>query len=217
MRAQIKRRPIAKSVGASAFTQFGCREVSYNLDIPIGSFKTKAFLKALGVNATERWSALLLPTHQASGYHVHFRGHIDRKFVHLTIDYCAGAKKSAPAEELEPFAESVMPWLGALINGASWRAQAMVLFNKPIATWRSRFNLPVKVTMLDSEVVVDGVSLRFPRNPFHAASGFVARDETRLFVALQVIRPIEFANFDVSEEIASFNQALSMFIEEVAS
>jgi hypothetical protein len=215
--AQIKRKTPPKAIQPTAFARFGCREVAYHLDIPIGSFNTKVFFKTLGVKTLERWSASLLPSSHASRYHVHFKGSLDSKAAHLTIEYCAGGKKTAGPEEQEPFAESIMPWLGKIVRATNWRSQTMVRFNKPTATWRSRFNLPFKVTMSDSEVVIDGVSLVLPRNPYHATSGFVARDEDMLFVSLQVIRSLEFAKFDISEEIASFDQALRIFIEEVAT
>jgi hypothetical protein len=214
-RRAVRKRPAAKRVPViSVLSEFHCQDVSYYLDLPLGSFDTKRFFRTTGIKAEERWSAVLRPKDRMNGYHVHFKGRVDSKHVHLTVEYWDGARKAA-ADEEGPFAESIMQWLGSFIKEPNARAVGVARFLKPIETWKSRFNLPFRVTMADVEVTIDGVSLVLPRNKFRAMNGFLARSGKHLVAVVQVLRYIEFDKFNIIEEVVSSNEAIKMFLEQV--
>ena len=199
----------------SVLAQFHCRNVSYHFEIPITSFNAKEFFRESGIRAADRWTATLLPKDRDKGYHVHFRGYVDSKHMHLTIEYWDGARKAAADDEVEPFAESIMQWVGLFVKEPTSRTIVFAHFQKPLELWRSRFNLPFKVTMANAEVVIDGVSLVLPRNPFRAGSAFLARTETNLLATVQLLRTVEFGTFNISDEIVAFNDSAKMFLEPV--
>jgi hypothetical protein len=188
--------------------------VSYRLEIPLDSFNLKAFSDDTGIKQNRRWSAVLRPKNAGMGYHVHFNGDMDTKYANLTIEYWNGAKKAAK-DEKEPFAESIMSWLRSFVKDPSPRATVMATFEKPIESWRSRFNLPFKVTMADVEVIIDGISVSLPRNQFRAVGGFLSRDDRSIFAIVRLVRNIELATFDIAEEVATFNEAVKLFVEPI--
>lgn len=197
------------------FQQFQCDEASYDFELPIDLFNSKEFFKATGVKVNERWETVIEAKNHRTGYHVHFKGRIKGQNARLTIEYWDGAIDRAQGEK-EPFAESIMQWLGSFVRPPSARAFVMVRFEKPTNLWKSRFNLPFKVTMSDDvEVTIDGVSLVLPKNKFGAVSGFLARSEQVLHVSVQLARPVEFATFDIRKEINRFNESIKMFVEPV--
>lgn len=200
----------------SALKHFDCEQVSYTFDLSIDLFNSKKFSRVTGIKAGEPWSAVLRPKDRMTGYHVHFNGRLESKRVHLTIEYFDGARGLAEEDESEPFAESIMQWLGSFILDPSVRAIAYARFRKPRETWRSRFNLPFKVTMADAEVVIDGVSLDLPRNQFRALGGFLFTTKSELDASVHLLRTFDLARFSIAEEVAYFNEAIKMFTEQMA-
>lgn len=174
-------------------------------------------MKKTGIKSNH-WSvsAVLMPKDRTSRYHVHFKGEREPKSerVHFKIDYFDRAHKTAK-DETEPFAESVMKWLGQFVREPISRAVADVQFNKSNDKWKSRFNLPFRVTMADREVTIDGVSLDLPKNDFRALEAFVARSDKELYASVRLIRTVEFEKFNIAEEIAYFNEAIKIFMEPV--
>jgi hypothetical protein len=146
---------------------------------------------------------------------VHFKGALDSKHVYLTIEFWDGARKAA-TDQTEPFAESIMRWIGLFTSDPILRAATVARFRKPHDTWRSRFNLPFKVQMAKAEVVIDGVSLILPRNTFRASSGFLGTTKSGLIASVQLSRDVDLATFNIGSEVASFNEALKMFMEPIA-
>jgi hypothetical protein len=197
------------------FRTFGCKEVAYTLQVPVQAFDLKAFYKETGIPPKPaRWSAILRAKNKSAGYHIHFNGKVESNAVGLYLKYYDGSIEPDP-EESEPFAESMMPWLGKFFRESSWRASVTVRFEKPTQQWRSRFNLPFKVTMADSEVVIDGVSLALPSNPFGAIGGWLAKTEKTLVASAFLVRAITFATFSLGEDIEQFNEAIKIYVEEV--
>jgi hypothetical protein len=199
----------------SILRQFDCVVVSYNFVIPFELFNLKAFSRTTSLKMDQSWSAAIQPKDRQSGYHVHFKGRVESKQVRLTIEYWDRALKAAAKDEPEPFAESIMSWLGSFIKGASARPMAFARFEKPNGTWRSRFNLPFKVTMADAEVVIDGISLILPRNKFRAFDAFLGITDKTLDATVRSVRSVDFATFNISDEIVSFNEATKIFLEQV--
>src|SRR5438445_905252 len=105
-----------------------------------------------------------------------------------------------------------MEWLGSFFRKAAERAWVNSRFSKPDANWRSRF----KVTMSGSnaEVIIDGISLDLPPNPFGAMRAWLTKFPKHLMAAVMLRRRITFAAFKIEKELPEHNEALKIFVEE---
>jgi hypothetical protein len=179
------------------------------------AFDLGRFYKETGLRAEHRnWSTVFYARDERTGYHVHFNGRIKGKRISLTVAYYEHSGPSRPKKG--PFAETVMEWLGSFFRKPVVRAWVSSTFSKPIETWRSRFNLPFKVTMVGSnaEVVIDGISLDLPANRFGAMHGWLTKFSKRLFAMVVLTRSVAFKRFKIEEELPVYNEALKIFVEE---
>ena len=133
----------------------------------------------------------------------------------MTLAYWTGTVGPAD-DETEPFSESITKWIGSFVGEPSVRAAVSARFRKPSNTWRSRFNLPFKVTMAGAEVVIDGVSLTLPKNTHRLLHAFLNTMGEEWLISAHAVRPIEFAEFDIADEVISLDKSLNMFLEPVA-
>jgi hypothetical protein len=148
------------------------------------------------------------------GCHVHFDGRVGPKIVYATVAYWDGTAK-ADDDDTEPFAESIMHWLGSFVREPSSRATVIARFKKPGETWRGRFNLPFKVTMGGSEVIIDGVSLVLPNNALRVRKGWLSKTDREVIASVESIQSVEFDKFEIGIEVAKFNEAIKMFVEQL--
>lgn len=193
-------------------SEFHCDTLSYDFRFPLATFNARKFARLTGLRIGDRWTSVLASKDQSSGYHVHCSGVIESKHVNMTVAYWDGTAKAAE-DDSEPFAESMMRWLGSFVMEPSARAFVLARFEKPAETWRARFNLPFKVTMGHTEVVIDGVSLDLPGNPFRVLSGWLSKTDTDVVASVQSVRSIEFGTFEIGKEVVFFNDAIKMLVE----
>ena len=66
-----------------------------------------------------------------------------------------------------------------------------------------------------AEVVIDGIALELPKNPHGAVRGWINKLGKELDTAIALRRGIEFSAFRVEDEIAMYNEAIKIFVEEV--
>jgi hypothetical protein len=144
---------------------------------------------------------------------VHFDGRVKGRKIDLTVAYYVGSL-TRPIKG--PSAETAMKWLGSFFRKATERAWVNSRFSKPDTNWRSRFNLPFKVTMSGSnaEVIINGISLDLPPNPFGAIHAWLTKFPKHLMTAVMLRRPITFAAFKIEKELPEHNEALKIFVEE---
>jgi hypothetical protein len=115
----------------SVLEQFQCESVVYEFDIPLKMFDARAFSKKTGIKSS--WSAVLNPLERSSGYHVHFKGRIEKRSVSFKVEYWDwGAPMPG---DVEPFAESMMQWIRSFIKVPSLRVFARATFEKPKDKW----------------------------------------------------------------------------------
>jgi len=69
--------------------------------------------------------------------------------------------------------------------------------------------------MADTEVVIDGVTMDLPPNQFGAVFGWISRIGSKLTASVMLARRVEFASFNIADEIAEFNKAIKIFAEEL--
>lgn len=173
---------------------------------------------AAGVEEGNRkeWVTSSAPKDPLSGYHIHFRSNVTPKRVRVTVDYVAGSIKRRP-DEREPWAESFMEWLAQFFRKEVNKAVVHASFGNPHERWRSRFNLPFKVTMsgLDVEVVIDGISLRLQENPTGATEGWLRRSEDKLWAAINLERELNVKQFRLDEELNAAYSAVHTFVEDL--
>jgi len=196
----------------SVLKRFDCESVHYEFRIPIGLFNARRFSARTRIKTGERWSAVIRCKNPKNAYHVHFNGSVGDKYVRMTVSYWDGTSKPGP-DEREPFAESIMQWISDLFKERPTRVTVHADFRKTFEAWRSRFNLPFKVTMAGREVTIDGVSLTLPPNPQRVLHAFMGKQDDKLAISLFAVRPMQFETFDIAQEIASFSEALNMVAE----
>ncbi len=131
----------------------------------------------------------------------------------MTLEYWKGAV-NPDEDEIEPFSESVTKWIASFVSEPTVRATVNARFRKPSSTWRSRFNLPFKVTMAGVEVEIDGVSLVLPKNPHRVLHAFLNTMGEAWLVSAYAMRHIEFASFDIRPDLISINESLRIFLEQ---
>lgn len=199
-----------------ALAPFNCDVVIYDFDVDSGVFDLDGFYKDTGLSSDDKhWSTVFYARLARTGYHVHFDGSIRGKQLSLSLKYY-GRSVTRPQWD-GPTAETAMRWLGGFFKKPTEQAWAYSQFSKPNQTWRSRFNLPFRVTMsgTKAEVVIDGITLDLPKNPLGASRGWINKFSKELGTAILLRRGIEFSTFKVEDEIAVYNEAVKMFVEEV--
>ena len=209
------KRKTAPRLQSGILKQFDCEWISYDFEIPRDSFNLRTFTRKTGVKVGQRWDAGVYPTDPVTGYHVHFKGTIEKERVRITVEYFDGAY-TVEEDYAALNAEELMKWIGSLVREPNARAITLVGFEKPNSTWKSRFNLPFKVTTSNNlELTIDGVSILLPRNDFKAFHVNLSRTEKVLRATVAFARSVQFADFDIAKEITAFNQAVSMFAEQM--
>jgi hypothetical protein len=83
--------------------------------------------------------------------------------------------------------------------------------------WRSRFTLPFKIPMSDTEVAIDGVNMNLPANTFGASACWLHRVRAELMVGMLFLRRVEFSTFDIFHELSEFNESTKLVVEEAKS
>lgn len=197
-------------------SDFHCHCVAYNFRFSKGSIDTKKFSRETGIEPGDTWSTALPPKSDHVGYHVHFDGKMTDKVIDMTVRYVDGQMKPAPESAETPpiLAESFMLWLGGFVEASNFRANVWAHFDKPSDTWRPRFNLPFKVTMADKEVTIDEVSIVLPQNQFRATRGRLGTIDNEVIAWVSSVQSVEFNRFDIGEQVAIFNEAIKMFVEQ---
>jgi hypothetical protein len=215
---QMPEQPNGNALETSIFERLGCKMASYSFNLLRDSVDLDAFYAAGRISESERnrWGGSCAPKDQASGYHIHFSGSAREKRVRMTVEYIEGSISARP-DEAEPFAENFMNWLGTFIRNPSAHATVFGAFAKSNARWRSRFNLPFKVTLsgLDTEVVIDGISLMLPENASGAKHGWLTRSDKELLANVRLERRITLKDFKLSDELAAIHECIRMFVEEI--
>jgi hypothetical protein len=198
-----------------ALAPFDCEVAGYDFDVDTDIFDLKKFYEDTGLSSRDKyWSTIFSAHLKRSGYHVHFDGSVSGKEVTLSLKYYGRSVTRPPAGG--PFAETAMEWLGSFFRKPKYYAIVYSRFSKPNQAWRSRFNLPFRVTMSGSkaEVVIDGIALELPKNPFGATRGWINRFSKELDASVLLQRSIEFSTFRIEDEIPIYNEAIKIFVEE---
>lgn len=217
-----RRKQAARGVAEpSVFKKLDCKSVSYDFTLSLDSMDLEGFYVASRMPKSERskWEGTCAPKDQATGYHIHFRGSVKDKKIRITVEYVEGAMTPKPdEEEREPFAESFMSWLGAFVHNPTSHAIVHAAFEKSNEQWRSRFNLPFKVTLSgqDAEVAIDGISLVLPENDAGATHAWLTKSDEGLLVGVLLSRRIGMKQFRLNDEIVAINDSTRMFTEEVS-
>src|SRR5258708_35855826 len=166
-RVPPRNRKTERTRAISILEQFHCESVRYDLDVPIDSFKLKSFTRETALKLGDHWAAVFPSDDPRTGYHVHFTGSLDKEHAHLCVEYFDHPVKRTSTHP-RPSSESAMKFIGSFIREPSARPDILGRFEKPDSSWRSRFNLPFKVTMAGAEGVIDGLSVILPKNRLRA-------------------------------------------------
>lgn len=199
---------------SSIFEKFHCTSIRYDFDLPIESFRMKEFSEETGISIGETWSAALPTGNPKNGYHAHFNGKATRDRVEFKIEYFNTVLKRGP-DHPAPSAEKIMAFVGSFIVEPRQRTIVYGHFQNQEKNWRSRFNLPFKVTLAGKEVAIDGVSLILPKNEFGALNGWVTKIGTMINASVDLIRIVEFSSFKLEREVAILNESTKLFVEQM--
>lgn len=205
---------------SSVLSRVGCNLVSYDFTVPLSSFDREGLSRAIGLSGNEnRWSRIYNPKdHAKHHYHVHFDGTFSNDEVDFTVDYYNHIGDPGPRDG--PSAETMMRWLGQFFRVTRWRGTLLYArFEKSHRRWKSRFNLPFKVTLSgsDLEVAIEGISLSAPpKNRYQVVHGWLDRHPKHLSVAVLISRDVDFNKFTIDDEIVVCNEAIKLLVEELS-
>jgi hypothetical protein len=212
---------VSKSRGySSVLSRVGCNLVSYDFTVPLSSFDREGFSRAIGLSNNEnRWNRIYNPKdHAKHHYHVHFEGSFSVDEVDFTVDYYQHVGDPRPGGG--PSSETIMRWLGQFFRVTHWRGALLYArFEKSHRKWKSRFNLPFKVTLSgsDLEVAIEGISLSAPsKNRYKVVHGWLDRHPKHLSVSVLIDRDVDFQRFTIQDEVAACNEAIKLFVEELS-
>jgi hypothetical protein len=113
-------------------------------------FKMKEFTKETSLKVGDSWDAGLCTEDPRKGYHAHFGGNSSKEAVQIRIAYYSGAIGRHPSHP-PPSTERIMEFIGSFIRERQYRALVYATFDNKDTEWKSRFNLPFKVTMADKK------------------------------------------------------------------
>lgn len=178
------------------------------------SFKMKAFSKETGLKIGDDWAAVLPTDDPSNDYHTHFTGNASKEQVVVSVEYYNNPVKRR-RDHPPPSTESIMGFVGSFVLAPRYRALVYASFENQDKEWTSRFNLPFKVTMVGEEVVIDGVSLKLPRNKFGAMNGWVTKLGATVIASVDLIRTIEFSSFNLETELRVLNESIKIFVEQM--
>ncbi len=205
-------------VERAIFAPFGCLSISFNFIVSGETLDIEALQSSAGVSGAEgrRWARVCAPRYPNTDYHIHLGGHIAKDKLRLNAEFVKGAIKPRPGEK-EPFAEDLMSWLAGFAKADTCHASIHAAFSNPHSRWRSRFNLPFKVTMsgLDAEVAIDGISMRLPENSAGAVKGWLTRWDEKLWAAVLIERRVPLKQFRLKDEIQLAYTSVKMFVEDL--
>ncbi len=197
------------------FGKFGCKGVSYEFSFPHESFAVEEFKAVTGLRvAGQKWSSMCSSKSSLTDFHVHFDGQMQSKRIRTRIYYASGSIRPAP-DETEPYAEDIMGWLGDFVKVPTAEVSVNATFEGLDDKWRSRFNLPFKVTMSGSntEVAIDGISMALPKNEAGAYEGTLKIEPKKLCASVKLYRKLVFDSFKLREEIRTFSDVTNLWVE----
>ena len=203
----------AKTPIVGVLERFHCKSIRYSFDIPMESFKMRAFTKETGLKIDDDWNAGLCTEDPTKGYHAHFDGTSSKEIVQIRIAYYRNAVGRLPHHP-PPSTETIMGFAGSFVREPQFRALVYATFENEDKEWVSRFNLPFKVTMGGQEVVIDGVSLDLPRNKYGAMNGWVTKIGTSVVASVDLLRLVNFSSFDIERELETINESIKIFVEQ---
>jgi hypothetical protein len=176
-------------------------------------FKMKEFTKETSLKVGDSWDAGLCTEDLRKRYHAHFGGNSSKEAVQIRIAYYSGAIGRHPYHP-PPSTERIMEFIGAFIREPQYRALVYATFDNKDTEWKSRFNLPFKVTMGGQEVVIDGLSMILPRNTVGAMNGWVTKLGTGVVASVDLLRIVNFASFDIEQQLKAINESIKIFVEQ---
>jgi hypothetical protein len=203
---------------SSVLSRFGCDLLSYDFTVPLSSFDSEGFSRAIGLSGKKRWGMIYNPKdHAKHHYHIHFDGTLSDDEVNFTMEYYHHI--GDPGARGGPSAETMMQWLGQFFRVARWHTLLYARFEKSPRKWKNRFNLPFKVTLSgsDLEVAIEGISLSAPpKNRYSVVHGWLDRHPKYLSIAVLIDRTVDFQKFRVNDEVVACNEAIKLFVEELS-
>ena len=195
----------------------GCVYARFSFLLPRDQFDTTVFWRLSEESGAEpgtrNWAAIVPPKVASTNYHVHFSGSIERDAVKFVVGYYGGAPESLRGKS-EPYSESMMAWLSKMVP-SNIHAEVFAEFSKSSKKWKSRFNLPFRVTMADREVGIDGVSLDLPENEYGANSALLL-SSSDYSISIRLSRQLDLKTFALATEIKNADAALTIFMEKKA-
>ncbi len=201
---------------SGVFDEFHCDSISYDFRVPLTKFDLKKFSRMTSVTLGQKWSAMANAKNPSSGYHVHIDGRISEADARIMLSYRDGTLATLNPKEKPPFAEDIMGWVGEFLLPPQVRPVVVATFEKPAEFWRSRFNLPFKVTLGTLEVAIEGVSLDVPNNPFKVTSAWLGKRGDKIIVSVNSTQRLDSSDFDVRQQVLFFNEAIQMFAERLS-
>jgi hypothetical protein len=199
-----------------------CTNLSYRFKVALEKFDINALRDAMNTDQTTKRGYAVCSTRNsdAADYHAHFEWRLREKQQEVTVEiqYVTNSIESKPGED-EPFAESVMLWVGRFFKrgDANARVHSDFAFDAKTATL-SWFPLPLrtKVSGLQGEAILDGIAIALPSQPDSVSRFFLSHINDSVFVGIESARRIRFTDFSLDKEL-KIEKAFADKVVEVKS
>jgi hypothetical protein len=150
-------------------------------------------------------------------YHIHFHWTSSKDAFVLYVSFHAGAFAESDGER-EPYAERFMSWLGGFMNNDTAHADLHAEFEYPNGVRRSRFPLPMKVTVSkdDLEAEVRGIEALFPASPEGISGAQIRQGKKGLSIDFTGTTRTNFLEFDIRREIERLSSLCLRITEDLS-
>ena len=193
-----------------------CEKISYEIKVKQSEIKINSFLAAVGREGEaqpNRGAFACAPQNQESDYHLHVAWRLRKEDFYLEIEFIKGAIAPAP-KETEPFAEEFNRWIENFFLTKIVRANVGVDFVYPSEFRQSKFPLPLRVGKPETELAIDGISLRMPLGMHGVEKVWLTQGDEKLWVHVRAERLVELTNVVIRKDIDIIASVVDIVLEE---
>ncbi|HKW66526.1 MAG TPA: hypothetical protein VJP04_04510 [Terriglobales bacterium] len=149
-------------------------------------------------------------------YHVHFTWRFpdEKEQINLEIEYVRGPQKPRE-DEVEPFAEDVMQWVGRFFKFGDANARVLADFEFKGGAAHPWFPLPLKtkIVALKSDAEIDGIAVLLPSQPQGIGRIYLSEIKDSVFLEIQAESRVDFAKFSLNSELQKVRDFAANLVE----
>jgi hypothetical protein len=198
---------------AETFESLSCEQVLYRFQLSPDKFRYDLFSERIHVQSkADEWNHVEIsnPEH---GYHVHLSWINEVHRYRIEIGFYEGPGEDSLPDDV-PAADGFMAWMGSFFPNESASVHIHADFLFEASRKKSRFPLPMRVSIGTAKTEVDGISIKLIDSPGGISKVWVTQRANGLGIQLHGDRKITFSEFSVFNDIKAFLEVLNTVIED---